>query len=654
MAQFIKLKQINFKKLIPLCSIILTLQFGYAQEVSEEFTHYSNKFPNAHQVKLIDETKVYVSINKNGEIDIKQEFLVESLYLDESATYNSKESVNFSAFFELEEIKASSFTFEKGKYRETKVEEFTEKDDLDNSFYDDTKTLSFIFPKLRKGSKSRLWYTEKVKNPRFLSTFYFGDFTPVAKNKVTLIADKDISFRFQEFNTKDHNIIFSKKEKKGNVIYTWELNDLDKFKYEANVPTYKNVFPHIVPIITSYKVNGQTKKLLGDVDDLYGWYYSLVKDVNQEPSDEELIALVGTLTKDKTNDLDKVKAIYYWTQKNIKYIDFEYALGGFIPREANAVYQKKYGDCKDNSSILFKMLSLAGLKGNLTWIGTRSIPYSYNEVPTPIVDNHMILSYKYNDKTYFLDATGRFIPIDLPTSFIQGKEALISNGENSYVIETVPVIPPEKSTYKEVSTLSLDKQNLKGTTNTSISGYIKINMYNTLENITSDKKLSEYYNSRLRKGNNKFLAKDVKETNKYDYENDFTLDYDFIIDDYAKKLGDEVYINLNLNKTISYYKTEEDRENDIEYKFNNKYVYINKFSIPEGYTLDYLPENTSLENDFITSNITYTIKDDIITYTHSFKTKNLTLNKEQQKQVNSLIKKTEKAFKEIIILKVKK
>lgn len=179
-------------------------------------------------------------------------------------------------------------------------------------------------------------------------------------------------------------------------------------------------------------------------------------------------------------------------------------------------------------------------------------------------------------------------------------------------------------------------------------------MYNTLENITSDKKLSEYYNSRLRKGNNKFLAKDVKETNKYDYENDFTLDYDFIIDDYAKKLGDEVYINLNLNKTISYYKTEEDRENDIEYKFNNKYVYINKFSIPEGYTLDYLPENTSLENDFITSNITYTIKDDIITYTHSFKTKNLTLNKEQQKQVNSLIKKTEKAFKEIIILKVKK
>lgn len=95
------------------------------------------------------------------------------------------------------------------------------------------------------------------------------------------------------------------------------------------------------------------------------------------------------------------------------------------------------------------MLSLAGLKGNLTWIGTRSIPYSYNEVPTPIVDNHMILSYKYNDKTYFLDATGRFIPIDLPTSFIQGKEALISNGENSYVIETVPLYLQKKALIKK-------------------------------------------------------------------------------------------------------------------------------------------------------------------------------------------------------------
>jgi transglutaminase-like putative cysteine protease len=152
--------------------------------------------------------------------------------------------------------------------------------------------------------------------------------------------------------------------------------------------------PHIIPIITSYKIKDKEAKLLNDVSGLYNWYYSMVKDINQQPTDKALVTLVDEITKDNKTDLEKVRSIYYWTQQNIKYIAFEYALGGFIPREANDVFNKKYGDCKDNSSILYEMLKVAGLKGHLTWIGTREIPYSYTDVPTPIVDNHMILSYQ--------------------------------------------------------------------------------------------------------------------------------------------------------------------------------------------------------------------------------------------------------------------
>ena len=103
----------------------------------------------------------------------------------------------------------------------------------------------------------------------------------------------------------------------------------------------------------------------------------MVENVNVEPANKELVSLVAKITADKKTDLEKVKAIYYWTQKNIKYIAFEYALGGFIPRESNEVFRKKYGDCKDNSSMLYRMLEIAGVKGHLTWIGTRSIPYTY-------------------------------------------------------------------------------------------------------------------------------------------------------------------------------------------------------------------------------------------------------------------------------------
>lgn len=636
------MKFISFVILLCCCST-------YAQ-YAPEYRMYKDKYPNAHTIRLNQETSIQIKLN-NGKLDVLQQDIEEDLYLDESAKFGSKKSLNFSSFFELEAIEASSFIFEKDKYKETKVETFKEKDELDQSFYDDTKSLNFIYPNLKKGSKSKLKYSQKIKNPRFLSPFFFGDFQPVKSNKITIVADKDITFKFQEFNTEKLDISFTKEEKKGKVIYTWELKNIDEYEYESNAPNYKSIIPHIVPIITSYKVEGKTVNLLNDTSDLYNWYYSLVKDVNQDESDTQLVAVVEELIANKKTDLEKVRAIYYWTQKNIKYIAFEYALGGFIPREANSVFKKKYGDCKDNSSILFKMLDIAHIKGNLTWIGTRSIPYSYEDVPTPIVDNHMILSYIDGDKTYFLDATGRFTPLEYPSSFIQGKEALISLDDRNYEIKKVPVVPAKNNALVDETIITIDGQKLVGKSKAEISGYHKIDFLYALENEVTDSKIKEFYNENLRKGNNKFLIEEFKETNKYDYDKNLVIDYSFNVDNVVKHLGEEIYVNLNLNKELSNFKTKEDRINGVEYDYKSYYGYSTTLNIPEGYAVDYIPENVEVSNKYITAKIEYTKSPDQIKYTHSIELDFLTLSLEEQKEINDLIKKVEKGYKEIIVLK---
>jgi len=636
-------------RLLFLTIFIVSSSFKCFSQQSKEFNLYKKLYPKERLVRLNQDTNITIKLEDN-DIKITQEFFEEDLYLDEGANFNAKKALSFSSFFELEKVEASTFNYENKKYKEIKVEDFKEKDEMDNSFYDDAKSLNFIFPSLKKGSKSTLKYSEKVKNPRFLSPFYFGNFSPIINNKVTIIADKDINLTFKEFNTDTLNIVFKKIEKKKTNIYTWELKNMDKYEYESNTPTFKKILPHIVPIITSYKYNNVNTNLAQDVSDLYSWYYSLVKDINKEEEDENLIKLVQELTADKPNDLEKVKAIYYWTQKNIKYIAFEYALGGFIPRQANDVYKKKYGDCKDNSSILYKMLDIAGLKGNLTWIGTRDIPYNYDDVPTPIVDNHMILSYTYNGETYFLDATGRHVSIEYPTSFIQGKEALIANGKN-YIIKKVPVIPAIKNAFIDKTQVKLIGENLVGTSNVEISGYNKMDCFNSLETANTDEEIKEFYNINFQKGNNKFLINSFTEKNKYDYDKNFIIDYEFSINDYAKKLGDEIYINLNLIKELSLYKTEEDRKNDIEFKYKNHFNQSTTLNIPEGYTVEYIPENITLSNNYISSSISYSVNEKSITYNHTYSANFITLDLNQQKQVNTLIKKIEKAFKEVIILK---
>ena len=631
---------------------LIFLSFISSSLISQDLEKYKKQYPNDDIVRLQQETIITIKLN-NGAFTIHKEVYEEDLYLNNSANYNSKRSISYSTFFNLDKIEASSFSKLDGKYVENKVVDFNEKNNLNDSFYDDSKEVGFIYPKLTKGSKTSLKLTYDIKNPRFLSAFYFGDFYPIINNKVTIIADKNIQFTFKSFQLNNGTKITFKKKKKGtNYVYTWTTKNTNKFEIESNAPNYKTILPHIIPIITSYQQNGKTKKLLDGVEGLYSWYYSLVENINKEETDPALITLVEELTKGKESDIEKVKAIYYWTQQNIKYIAFEYALGGFIPREANEVFQKKYGDCKDNSSILYKMLEIAGLQGNLTWIGTRKIPYTYEEVPTPAVDNHMILTYENKNNTYYLDATGRYIQIEYPSSFIQGKEALIANG-NNFKVKKIPVVPAHLNKVVDTTYIQISNRDIIGTSNSTFSGYIKNNLFYNLENTRKEADVKELYNKRFLKGSNKFLVKSFKEENKFSYDKDFSVSYNFSIQDYVQNIGSEIFINPHFNKIVSSVKTKEDRKYGIEFDYKRQFSYTNIIEIPDGYEVSYLPTSVSYSNDLISIDLLYSTDKNKIVCKQDVVFNFIKLNKEQQQKVNTFVEKTEKASKEIIILKKK-
>ncbi len=635
-----------------LCFLLFATSSVYAQSIAN-FGKYKEQYPNAHAVRVNQETTLKIGIKK-GDFFITQEIVEEDLYLYESAKYDAKKSISYSSFYELDEIEASSFVIRDNKYTELKVSDYNDKDELTGSFYDDVKSINFIFPGLGEGTKTKLKYTQTIKNPRFLGAVYFAGFNPIENNKFTIISDKNVNLRFKEINMEGVTVQFTEQKTRKNNIYTWQLKKIDKVKYEQKAPDYKSIIPHIIPMIVSYQLNGETVKVLDEVSDLYGWYFSLVKNLNKDEAPEELVKLVHQITAGKNNELEKVRAIYYWVQESVKYIAFEYALGGFVPREANEVFRKKYGDCKDNSSLLLKMLEIAGIKGNLTWIGTRSIPYSYEDVPTPAVDNHMILHYEFQGESYFLDATGRFNPIELPSSFIQGKEALVSIAQDSFSIKKVPIIAPTKNRFSDYAILELHGKDLKGQAKTEVSGYGKMDLFYILEKNKSDDKLKSVYNSVFRKGNNSFLINNFQETNKYSYDENFIVDYDFKIPNYAKTVGKEIYINMNLGKSmVPNIKTKEHREVPLEHNYLDHVTYHYEFVIPEGYQVEYLPEGTKISNPYFDSSITYEHKGNHIIYKHNFKLKVLLVDVEGQKIINDVVEKIERQYREVVVLKQK-
>ena len=517
-------------------------------------------------------------------------------------------------------------------------------------FFDDNKETDITFPKVYKDDEIIITYTEELTDPHLMSGFYFTSYIPSYLSSYSISVTKGVTIGHKIINGND-NISFEKKEKEGVTTYTWKAENITDYHLVSNGPNFRYYEPHLVSYIKNYTANGKEVEVSGTVSNLFNWYSSLVDPVNQTPS-IQLQSITDSITAYTSTDIEKAKAIFYWVQNNIKYVAFENGLGGFVPREANAVCTKRYGDCKDMSSILTEMLKYAGIEAYLTWIGSRDIPYSYTEVPTPQVDNHMIATVKINDQFYFLDATSSYSKFGNPTSFIQGKEALlrISNGE--YKILKVPFIAASENKKIDKVALSIKDSKLIGQGKLSYHDLLKIPLTWRINGKTPQEE-KEYLEAILEKGNNKFILKDFSTSGLEKFDAPLTINYSFDIADYLTSYKDEIYVNLNLNQTWKSSQIDIEDRKEISVEFDNHSTFLNVFSltIPEGYTVDYLPESVNFENDQFSIHFNYLQKENTVTLKQSFNINTTLVTKAYFSDWNTMIKQLNDAYQETIVLK---
>jgi hypothetical protein len=257
------------------------------------------------------------------------------------------------------------------------------------------------------------------------------------------------------------------------------------------------------------------------------------------------------------------------------------------------------------ASLLTAMLKISGLQACFTWIGTRSIPYTYSEVPLPLTDNHMISAVKINNEWIFLDATDPNCIFGMPTSGIQGKQALISISADKYELVKVPIMPASKSIITDSTFLSIKNNTLIGYASVDYQGYYGNDIYNNLQfNKGDDERV--YARRRMAKGSNKFLMKDYKLSFPDPATKAANIASNFEIPDYIKSVADEIYINLNLEKLFSNIPIDTaKRKVAIENEYLSEINQIHALSIPSGYEVDYLPKNISITNDVLDFSIKY-------------------------------------------------
>ncbi len=565
-------------------------------------------FPNAKAVFTLKKKILTIDLDKNDSVKVTAENRFEMLHLRHKSEQFATESVPFSKFNQILSINAYTMINENGKTKSIKAEDFVTGSIISKHwFYDDYKEKTFIFPSIEPGVTTVLEYKEAIKEPRFLGVFYLSSYVPVKKAEYTLVVNKNIKIAYKLYGVAGLNISFHQKRSGEQIVYTWKANNVAEYKTEKNAPNISYYEPHIIVYITHIN----NKPLLANPTGLYDWYYSLVKNVNKDVL-PEIKTLVDTLTKDTKTDKEKAKTIFHWVQSNVKYIAIEDGLSGFIPRSANEVYKNRYGDCKDMTSMIVTMLKMANIPTYLTWIGTRKLPYSYREVPTPMVDNHMIATAKIDGEDIFLDATDSYVPFGMPTAMIQGKEAMIGIDSANYQIVPVPVVPSEQNIMIDTCWIEIADDNIKGEGKTIMQGYYKANSgFGIVEQQYKEQK--SYIAELLSWQNLNPDIQNISYEQTANNDQQLTMKYDFMVAKHCKTSEKELFLNLNLDRKLedeSILISKRKTDKEIEYQFNDFRCYVVK--IPKNYKIDFIPLNSSFQTDKFGFIIEYEIKDNLI------------------------------------------
>jgi hypothetical protein len=249
---------------------------------------------------------------------------------------------------------------------------------------------------------------------------------PVLKQalQVTLPSTQPLAWKVYRGEVK-----FSKSEKEGRTTYDWVCGEQPQLIPEPSMPPASEVSPVLaVSTIPDWKAVSR-------------WYAGLCEE--GQKMTPELEKLVAQITAGKTTQEDKIRALYYWASREIRYVETTMSgeKAGLKPVSAAQTYERKYGVCRDKAQFLVTLLKSIGVDASVTLItsGIRQ------DVDLPGIQfNHAIVAIRRADGHFsFLDPTAEDSRQYLPSSD-QYKFALVctKQGED---IQSTPIAPPSEN-----------------------------------------------------------------------------------------------------------------------------------------------------------------------------------------------------------------
>ncbi len=566
--------------------------FVSAQKPAEELLYFEQKYPNSSAVEVSLKQRLDINMIK-GKPEIYFDYYAETIILTDMVSGFTNEEIHYSPKAPLVTVEAWALVPDGNKYKKIPAKNFVHKSAVEDVFFSDARTCSFVYTGLTKGSKIVYKYRKKINDPYLLPRLFLSSPGGVEYAEAVIEYDNlfDVQFNCIGFQP-ENSYSVNKGKNRTNVQFV--MQSLPKMKPEKYITTYLPYIMHVIPRIAYYKTSskGESVAVLPDLAHLYKYNSGYIDSIVQV-DDAKLAVLADSITSQLTDEFEKVKAIYYWVQHNIHYVAIEDGNNGVVPANALYVYEKRYGDCKGMANLIYTLLKKLNINAYYTWVGTRDLPYKYTEIHTPFIDNHMIATYiDKAGKYYFLDATAEFQSIETAPGSIQGKECLIAIDKDSFQVKEIPY-----SVSRIFFNTRLDIQNLDLKVNEvqRLSGNIaRLNAYYVAHR-TEEKKRQLFIDQLKSEGYAKSTLVKVQHSDLYAVDKELEIKTEYVLNDYVVKSNSKLYVKPIL-RGLEPIIIESDRQYEVEFKQKEHYKWVQEIQIPAKYIVDQLPENASYQH----------------------------------------------------------
>lgn len=305
---------------------------------------------------------------------------------------------------------------------------------------------------------------------------------------------------------------------------------------------------------------------------------------------------VDALIREIDDPYEKARKVYEYMQSKTHYVSVQIGIGGWKPTPAMEVDRLGYGDCKGLTNYTKAMLDYIGIPSEyaLIYAGRDSKRNIESDIASQ-QGNHVILMLPFEKDTVWLECTNQKIPFGYLGRFTDDRDALAISETGGRIVHT-----------KSYSTKE-NLQSLSGKVDIEANGSLNVELNLKSEGARFDDNYPVVYlDSKEKEAHYKDLFSEVNNIHLNTIEVRFDKEeivlhekLAFQAENYAVINGDDMMVRLNMfNTQNDIPKRSRSRQNPLflDSGFTDRDVVV--INIPEGYRINYLPQEISVNNDF--------------------------------------------------------